>query len=58
MHIELLAIEAQCETALGESREILQQQLGSIDTAQQAATRYAKSEALPTVGLRLDLCSD
>jgi hypothetical protein len=58
LHIELLAIEAQCEVALGESRESLQQQLGRVDTAQQAATKYASSGAAETMGMRLDLSSD
>ncbi len=58
MHIELLAIEAQCETALSESRESLQQRLGQIDSANQAANKYVDSEAIPTLGNRLDLSSD
>ena len=58
MHIELLAIEAQCETALNESRNAIQQELQQIDSAHQAASHYAHAEASQTAGIRLDLSSD
>lgn len=58
MHIELLAIEAQCETALHESRDAIQQELQQIDSAHQAASQYAHAEATQTAGIRLDLSSD
>lgn len=58
MHIELLAIEAQCETALTESRQMVQQKLTQLDSAHQAATRYASVDAVPASGVRLDLSSD
>ncbi len=58
MHLELLAIEAQCEAALVQSRAALEQQLSDVDAAHQAATSYANSDATPTMGIRLDLSSD
>ena len=58
MHIELLAIEAQCETALNESRNAIEKELQQIDSAHQAASQYAHSEATQTAGIRLDLSSD
>ncbi len=58
MHIELLAIEAQCETALIESRNAIQQELQQIDSAHQAATQYSHAEATQTAGIRLDLSSN
>ena len=58
MHVELLAIEAQCETALQESRETLQQRISRLDSAHQAANQYANCDAGPTVGARLDLSSN
>jgi hypothetical protein len=58
MHVELLAIEAQCETALHESRNAIQQELQQIDSAHQAASQYAHAEATQTAGIRLDLLSD
>lgn len=58
MHIELLAIEAQCETALIESRNAIQQELQQIDSAHQAASQYAHAETTLTTGIRLDLSSN
>ncbi len=58
MHIELLAIEAESETSLVESRESLQKRLERIDSANQAATKYVGSDSIPTTGNRLDLSSD
>jgi len=58
MHLELLAIEAECETALTNSRASIQQKLDRVDAGRQAATSYAHSHATPTSGGRLDLSSD
>ena len=58
LHLELLAIEAECETALTESREFIQKKLDRVDAGQQAANRYADSQATPTQGGQLDLSSD
>lgn len=63
MHFELLAIEAQCETALTESREAVQVKLSQLDSAHQAANRYASNEVsvnngASASGARLDLSSD
>lgn len=58
MHLELLAIEAECETALLESREFIQQKLDRVDAGQQAANSYADTQATPTQGGQLDLSSD
>lgn len=58
IHLELLAIEAECESSLLASRESLQQQVDRVDAAKQAATRYAHSDARSTAGGCLDLSSD
>ncbi len=58
LHLELLAIEAECETALIESREFIQKKLDRVDAGQQAANSYAHSQATPTQGGQLDLSSD
>ena len=58
MHLELLAIEAECETALLESREFIQQKLDRVDAGQQAANSYAHAQVIPTQGGQLDLSSD
>ena len=58
LHLELLAIEAECETALTESREFIRKKLDRVDAGQQAANRYADSQATPTQGGQLDLSSD
>ena len=55
MHLELLAIEAECETALTKSRASIQQKLDRVDAGRQAATTYADSHATPTSGGQLDL---
>jgi hypothetical protein len=53
MHLELLAIEAECESALKKSREAIQQNLERVDSARQAANGYLAPA--PTSGSRLDL---
>jgi hypothetical protein len=57
VHLELLAIEAACETALQRSRASLQQRLDRVDAGQSAANRYARSENPSHPGARLDLSS-
>ncbi|MFK8112572.1 MAG: flagellar export chaperone FlgN [Rubripirellula sp.] len=63
MHLELLAIEAHCETLLQETRTGIQSELQQIDNAHLAASSYAQSQATgsqPTShrGGQLDLSSD
>jgi hypothetical protein len=58
LHLQLLAIEAECETALTESREFIQKKLDRVDAGQQAANSYADSQATPTQGGQLDLSSN
>ena len=55
LHVELLAIEAQCESALEASRESIRDELHRIDVARQAATSYSSCETRPTSGAQLDL---
>jgi hypothetical protein len=57
MHLELLAIEAECESALQQSRVTLQQRLDRVDSGQAAANGYARSDRSPTSGATLDLSS-
>ncbi len=58
LHLQLLAIEAECETSLIESRDFIQQRLDRVDAGQQAANSYAHALATPTQGGQLDLSSD
>ena len=58
MHLELLAIEAQCETALQTSRNQLSQKIDRVDAARQAANTYAHSPTGSDLGGQLDLSSD
>jgi hypothetical protein len=58
MHLDLLAIEAQCEAALTKSRASIQQNIDRVDGGRQAATSYGDSRKIPTSGGRLDLSSD
>jgi len=58
LHLELLAIEAQCETALHTSRDEIQKQLERVDNARQAVSSYATQHSLPESGGQLDLSSD
>ena len=57
MHLELLAIEAECETALQHSRATLAQRIDRIDTGQAAAKGYASVDRPPASGATLDLSS-
>ena len=58
LHVQLLALEAECETALTERREFIQKKLDRVGAGQQAANRYAHSDAPSTQGGTLDLFSD
>ncbi len=57
MHLELLAIEAECESALQQSRATLQQRLDRVDSGHAAANGYARTDRPPTSGATLDLSS-
>ena len=58
LHLELLAIEAECETKLTESRDSIQKQLQRVDAGRQATAGYASAPAGHSSGGRLDLSSD
>jgi FlgN protein len=63
MHLELLAIEAECETMLQQTRTGIQDELQRLEHSHQAAVSYAQSQArgshpVATSGGRLDLSSD
>jgi hypothetical protein len=57
MHLDLLGIEAECESVLQQSRDELQQRLERVDAGRAAANEYARSERMDTTGERLDLSS-
>ena len=58
MHLELLAIEAECEATLNSNRQELQERLAKVDSGWQAASGYAYQSTSPTSGGKLDLSSD
>lgn len=58
LHLELLAIEAECETALQKSRVEIEQKVSRVDCARQAATQYSHSDSVSQSGGQLDLASD
>lgn len=58
MHLELLAIEAECESTLLQSREDLEQQLQRVDSARQTIDGYHASHSAIESGSQLDLSSD
>ena len=58
MHLELLAIEAQCETSLVQGRDQLQQELQRVDNARQAVSGYGSEHLNLNTGGQLDLSSD
>lgn len=57
MHLELLAIEAQSEAALQQSREELRLRLDRADQGRMATHGYARSDSPPSSGEQLDLSS-
>jgi flagellar biosynthesis/type III secretory pathway chaperone len=58
MHLDLLAMEAECEAALQESRHHLAQNLERVDAGRRAASSYAQCGSESTAGGKLDLISD
>jgi flagellar biosynthesis/type III secretory pathway chaperone len=58
IHLQLLAVEAECEAALGRSRASIGQQLDRVDATRQAASSYGHGATAPTRGGQLDLSSD
>ncbi len=58
MNLELLAIEAECESKLSQNRDELRQRLERVDSGWQAVSGYADHEAHATSGGSLDLSSD
>jgi hypothetical protein len=58
MHLELLAIEAECESSLLNGRERLQEELRRVDAARRTVTSYGMSQSESHAGAQLDLSSD
>ena len=58
MNLELLAIEAECESKLSKNRDELRQRLERVDSGWQAVSGYADQAAPATSGGSLDLSSD
>ena len=58
MHLELLAIEAECESSLLKSRDNLQEQLSRVDSARQTISGYNTQQKAFESGSQLDLSSD
>ena len=58
LNLELLAIEAECESKLSQNRDELRQRLERVDSGWQAVSGYADHEAHATSGGSLDLSSD
>ncbi|QDT02734.1 FlgN protein [Rubripirellula lacrimiformis] len=58
MHQELLAIEADCETRLTETRDSVQEKLTRFESGRVAANSYARSQTIDQSGGSLDLSSD
>lgn len=58
MHLELLAIEAQCETSLVQGRDRLRQELQRVDNVRQAVSGYGGQNLNLDTGGQLDLSSD
>ncbi len=58
MNLELLAIEAECESKLSQNRDELRERLERVDSGWQAVSGYADHELHATSGGSLDLSSD
>jgi hypothetical protein len=58
MNLELLAIEAACESKLSHNRDELRQRLERVDSGWQAVSGYADHSVKSTTGGSLDLSSD
>lgn len=55
LHLQLLAIEAACESTLQENRTSIQDEIDQLNASHQAAQRYASEQSAATSGGRLDL---
>ena len=55
MHLELLAIEAACESALQDNRASIQHEIEQLNSSYQAAKHYAPQPSVGTSGGQLDL---
>lgn len=58
LNLELLAIEAECESKLSQNRDELRQRLERVDSGWQAVSGYADHSTRATSGSSLDLSSD
>ncbi|MEM1068770.1 MAG: flagellar export chaperone FlgN [Planctomycetota bacterium] len=58
MHLELLAIEAECESNLLASRDEIQKELQRVDSARQTINGYGSQHSRLESGGQLDLSSD
>jgi len=58
MNLELLAIEAECESKLSQNRNELRERLERVDSGWQAVSGYAEQASHATSGGSLDLSSD
>ncbi len=58
MNLELLAIEAECESKLSQNRDELRERLERVDSGWQAVSGYADHALHATSGGSLDLSSD
>ena len=58
LHLDLLAMEAECESTLSKSRDEIQQRLERVDSGRQVANSYARQAMPVTGGGTLDLSSD
>ncbi len=58
MNLELLAIEAECESKLSQNRDELRERLERVDSGWQAVSGYADHELHATGGGSLDLSRD
>ena len=58
LHLQLLAIESQCEGELQKSRDQVRSQIERMDSGRAAANQYAEVNRSEVRGERLDLSSD
>ncbi len=55
MHLDLLAIEAACESTLQENRSSIQTEIDQLNASHQAAMHYSPENSVATSGGQLDL---
>jgi len=55
MHLDLLAIEAACESTLQENRSSIQIEINQLNASHQAAMHYSPESSVATSGGQLDL---